>query len=197
MFFTPGGDNVYGQWDMHETIPENYWHYYFSSSDNIFYPSCAGLSAKWITEIRVYSVPQGDWTLKLDGSDIGGMEYEISKTYFEQALACQFGANHKATYTDSKGRVWEGMPLWLFAGFVDDDDQHSNDAFNEELAVAGYYVVITAADGNSVTIDSKDIIRNSDYIVANTLNGLNPSLTRVGAKPRRACCYRVRIAFAD
>ncbi len=171
LFFTPGGDNVYGQWDMHETIPENYWHYYFSSSDNIFYPSCAGLSAKWITEIRVYSVPQGDWTLKLDGSDIGGMEYEISKTYFEQALACQFGANHKATYTDSKGRVWEGMPLWLFAGFVDDDDQHSNDAFNEELAVAGYYVVITAADGNSVTIDSKDIIRNSDYIVANTLNG--------------------------
>ena len=85
LFFTPGGDNVYGQWDMHETIPENYWHYYFSSSDIIFYPSCAGLSAKWITEIRVYSVPQGDWTLKLDGSDIGGMEYEISKTYFEQA----------------------------------------------------------------------------------------------------------------
>ena len=77
-------------------------------------------------------MPQGDWTLKLDGSDIGGMEYEISKTYFEQALACQFGANHKATYTDSKGRVWEGMPLWLFAGFVDDDDQHSTDAFNEE-----------------------------------------------------------------
>ncbi|MGI6307775.1 MAG: hypothetical protein ACOX1X_04070 [Dethiobacteria bacterium] len=172
LFFTPDGDNVYGQWDMHETLPEKYWHYYFHPGDNLFYPSCAGLSAKWITGIRIYSVPQGDWTLELDGRDIGGLHYDMSKTYFEQALACQFGANHKAAYTDSKDRVWEGMPLWFLAGFVDDDDQHSNDAFNDELARAGYQVVITAEDGHSVTIDSADIIRNSEYIVANSLNGV-------------------------
>ncbi|MDN5365308.1 MAG: hypothetical protein PWP44_511 [Thermacetogenium sp.] len=168
LFFTPE-DGIYGQWDMHETLPEKYWHYYYS--DGVQYPSCAGLSAKWITEIRVYSIPQGDWTLKLDGRDIGGMEYDVSKTYFEQALACQFGADHKATYTDSEGRVWEGMPLWFLAGFVDDADQHSDNAFNDGLAGAGYQVVITAADGYSIAIDSRDIIRNSDYIVANTLNG--------------------------
>jgi DMSO/TMAO reductase YedYZ molybdopterin-dependent catalytic subunit len=169
LFFTPGGDHVYGQWDMHETLPENYWHYYYG--DGVQYPSCAGLSAKYITEIKLYSAPQGDWTLELDGRDLGGISYDVSKTYFESALACQFGADHKVAYTDSQDRVWEGMPLWLFAGFVDDADQHSDNAFNEEMAAEGYQVVITAADGYTVTIDSTDIIRNNNYIVANTLNG--------------------------
>ncbi len=169
LFFTPGGDNIYGQWDMHETLASNYWHYYYSG--NVQYPSCAGLSSKNITEIKIYSVPEGDWTLELDGRGIGGINYDVSKTYFEQALACQFGANHKASYTDSEDRVWEGMPLWFLAGFVDDADQHSDNAFNDELAVNGYQVVITADDGYSVAIDSADIIRNSDYIIANSLNG--------------------------
>ncbi len=169
VLFTPDGDNVYGQWDMHETLPENYWHYYYG--DGVMYPSCAGLAAKWITEIEIYSVPEGDWTLELDGRDIGGIEYDVSKTYFEQALACQFGANHKATYTDAQERVWEGMPLWFLVGFVDDDDQHSDNAFNDQLAENGYQVVITAADNTSVTINSADIIRSSDYIIANSLNG--------------------------
>lgn len=95
----------------------------------------------------------------------------MSKTYFESALTCQFGSNHKATYTDDQGQVWDGMPLWFLAGFVDDADQHSDHAFNTELATAGYNVVITASDGYSVTIDSADIIRNSNYIIANSLNG--------------------------
>jgi PKD repeat protein/DMSO/TMAO reductase YedYZ molybdopterin-dependent catalytic subunit len=168
LFFMPE-DKIFGQWDMHEAIPEQYWHYYYG--DGVMYPSCAGLSAKYITEIKIYSVPEQDWTLELDGKEIGGIDYQVSKTYFESALTCQMGANHKATYTDNKNRVWEGMPLWFLAGFVDDQDQHSDNAFNNELAESGYQVVITAKDGSSVTIDSADIIRNSDYIIANTLNG--------------------------
>ena len=169
LFFTPNGDNVYGQWDMHETLPQNYWHYYYS--DGVQYPSCAGLSSKWITGIKIYSIPAGDWTLKLDGRDIGGIYYDVSKTYFEQALACQFGSNHKVSYTDSENRVWEGMPLWFLAGFIDDTDQHSGNAFNDKMAATGYNVVITSADGHSITISSKNIIRNNNYIIANSLNG--------------------------
>ncbi|TEB08062.1 Endo-1,4-beta-xylanase A precursor [Pelotomaculum schinkii] len=168
LFFTPD-DHVYGQWDMHETLPSNYWHYYYDGG--IQYPSCAGLSSKLIETIKMYSLPVGDWTLELDGRDIGGLNYDVSKTYFEQALACQFGANHKATYTDSEEQVWEGMPLWFLAGFVDDADQHTDNAFNDALAEDGYQVVITASDGHSVTINSADIIRNSNYIIANSLNG--------------------------
>ena len=29
LFFTPDGDHVYGQWDMHETLPSQYWRYNF------------------------------------------------------------------------------------------------------------------------------------------------------------------------
>jgi hypothetical protein len=172
LFFTPA-DTVYGQWDMHQTLPENYWHYYYNSADEIFYPSCAGLSAKLITTIKIYSVPEADWTLVLDGTDIGGLYYEVSKSHFEQALACQFGANHKSLYTDSEDNVWGGMALWFLAGFVDDDDMHSDQAFNDTLAETGYLVVITYADRYLVTINSTDIIRNEDYIIANTLNGEN------------------------
>ena len=168
LFFTPD-DHIYGQWDMHETLPEPYWHYYYGGG--VKYPSCAGLSAKYITEIKLYSVPEGDWTFELDGRDIGGTYVEVSKTFFESALTCTFGANHKASYTDSKGRVWEGMPLWFLVGYVDDEDEHSSNAFNLELARAGYDIVITAADGSVVTIDSENIDRNADYIVANTIDG--------------------------
>ncbi len=169
LFFTPE-DKIYSQWDMHETLPEQYWHFYYG--DLTQYPSCAGLSPKYITEVRVFSVPVSDWTLSLDGSDLGGLHEDISKTYFEQALVCQFGADHKASYTDNKGRKWEGIPLWLMAGFVDDVDKHSSDAFNVELAEAGYEIVLTAADGYQVTISSQDIIKNNDYIVANTVDGV-------------------------
>ena len=169
LFFTPDGDHVYGHWDMHETLPSQYWRYNFQ--DGVQYPSSAGLSAKYITTIKVYSTPESDWTLELDGRDIGGVNYTVSKPFLEEALGCQFGADHKATYTDSKGRVWEGMPLWFFAGFVDDADQHSANAYNVTKALAGYNIVITGRDGSATTIPSKDIIRSSNYLVANSLNG--------------------------
>ncbi len=169
LYFTPGGDHVYGQWDMHETLPETYWHYYFDAETK--YPSCAGLSGKLVRTIKVYSVPAADWTLVLDGRDIGGLSADISKNYFDQALACQFGAEHEASYTDSKGRVWAGIPLWFLAGYVDDADQHSSKSFNDSKALAGYSVVITAKDGYNATVDSRLMIRTSNYIVANSLNG--------------------------
>ncbi len=171
LFFTPDGDHVYGHWDMHETLPSQYWRYNFQ--DNIQYPSSAGLSAKFVTTIKVYSSLESEWTLELDGRDIGGLNYVVAKPFLEEALACQFGSDHKATYTDNQGRVWEGMPLWFFAGFVDDADQHSSNAFNETLARSGYNIVIIGTDGYSTTIDSRQIIRSSNYLVANSLNGFH------------------------
>ena len=113
LFFMPE-DTIYGQWDMHETMPSGYWHYYYqsySASDPVYgqyapgilYPSAAGTSAKYVTEIRVYTTPESDWTLNLDGTRIGGIAYTVSKAYFDAALACQFDANHDASYTDASG----------------------------------------------------------------------------------------------
>jgi PKD repeat protein/DMSO/TMAO reductase YedYZ molybdopterin-dependent catalytic subunit len=172
LFFTGNetrGDHVFTQWAMHEAVREDLWHY--NTQNGVTYPSCAGISGKLISTIKVYSTAESDYKLELDGRDIGGLNFTISKGYLEQALACQFGSEHKATYTDSKGRVWEGMPLWFFAGYVDDADQHSSNAFNGTLAQNGYNIVVTGSDGYSTIIDSREIIRNSNFIVANSLNG--------------------------
>jgi hypothetical protein len=43
------GLHVYGNWDMHETLPESAQHFYD------LYPSTGGLTVKWVDEIRVYT----------------------------------------------------------------------------------------------------------------------------------------------
>ncbi len=168
LFFTPE-DHVAGQWNMHESMAQQYWHYYWDAG--VQYPSVAGLSAKYIATIKIYASPVADWTLVLDGEALGGLNETITRNYFESALACQFGADHKAAYTDSQGRTWEGMPLWFLCGFVDDADQHSDHAYNETRAQEGYRIIVTASDGYNYTFDSRDTVRNANYIVANTLNG--------------------------
>ncbi len=42
------GLHVYGNWDMHETLPEAAQHFYD------LLPSTSGLSVKWVDEVRVY-----------------------------------------------------------------------------------------------------------------------------------------------
>jgi hypothetical protein len=83
------------------------------------------------------------------------------------------GANHAQSYTDSSGNVWLGMPLWFLAGFVDDADQHSNNAYNEPLAQAGYDITIIGSGGFTKVFDSVPTIRSNDFIVANTKNGIH------------------------
>jgi hypothetical protein len=167
LFFTASDDDhIFGLWDMHECMDDKYWHYYWN--EGVQYPSCAGLSAKYVDTIKVYSAHATDWNLTLEGA----INDTISKSYFDQALACTMGG-HAAGYTDSKGRAWEGLPLWLLCGWVDDENSHSEGAYNDTLAAAGYNITIIASDGYSVTIDSGDTFRNSNYIVANTLNGIH------------------------
>jgi len=167
-FMASESDHIFGLWDMHECMDQKYWHYYWDN--NVQYPSCAGLSAKYIDTIKIYSAPEADWNLSL----AGGINDTISKSYFEQALACTMGG-HKSQYEDDKGQIWEGLPLWLICGWVDDDNSHSGKAYNESMAEKGYNVTITSSDGYSITIDCRDTIRNDNYIVANTLDGVHIS----------------------
>lgn len=164
LFFTGGDDNVFSNWDMHETMESNLWHYYWEAG--VQYPSAAGLATKYIDEIHVYTAPESEWELFLDGSSIGGVITNISSGYYDSALVCQFGSNHSGTYKDSQGTSWEGMPLWFLCGFVDDADQHSNNAFNESLANSGYKIIVTGENGTTLTIDSGDAKRNDGYILA-------------------------------
>ena len=46
------GMYVYGNWDMHETLAEPRWHYFY---DGTMWPSSGGLSVKYIDRINIFS----------------------------------------------------------------------------------------------------------------------------------------------
>jgi len=48
----PWGYHVFGNWDMHENLAENRWHYYY---DGTFWPSSSGLSVKYVNRVLIYS----------------------------------------------------------------------------------------------------------------------------------------------
>jgi hypothetical protein len=165
MFFAEttndAGQNVFGNWDMHETLDEDYWHFWTT------YPSSKGLSVKTVNEINIYTggKPAG-WELELHGY----LDYTMTQPEFEDGIACH-GA---ATYVDSKGREWSGLPLWLLCGWVDDDVQHGEGAFNDDLAADGYDIIVSdvAEPPYSATITSDRVAPKDDsIIVANRLNG--------------------------
>lgn len=157
----PDGKYVFGAWDMHETLAEDYWHYYYDGTT--MWPSSSGLSVKWVSDIIIYSSeePTTDWNLTLTGATT----YEMTQEMFENSVSC-----HTATWTDG-ATTWQGIPLWRFVGFVDDDVQHGEGAFNDAYAAAGYDVKVIASDGYSKTFASADVARNDDMIIANTVNG--------------------------
>jgi DMSO/TMAO reductase YedYZ molybdopterin-dependent catalytic subunit len=102
-----------------------------------------------------------EWTLCLKGAQ----NEDITDSYF----AAAFADCHSASWTDDEGRVWEGIPLWLFVGRVDDDFKHNPNetgAFNDDLADTGYDVVVTAADGYSKTFTSAEVKRNDNMIIS-------------------------------
>jgi DMSO/TMAO reductase YedYZ molybdopterin-dependent catalytic subunit len=107
-----------------------------------------------------------DWTLQLEG--------ELSLTFNDMDFA-QGAACHPASWTDDEGRVWEGIPLWMLVGRVDDENSHDEgseeSAFNDELADAGYEVTVTAADGYAKTFTSEQVKRNDNMIIASVRDG--------------------------
>ncbi|WP_211529648.1 molybdopterin-dependent oxidoreductase [Methanocalculus chunghsingensis] len=140
-------------------------------------------------EISVDEPPAEDWILTLKGA----REEIIHRTYFEAGTDCQTNP-HVATYTDDDGNVWSGMPLWWLVGYVDDENSHGSDAFNDELAAQGYSVKVIAGDGYSINFQSATVARNDNIIVANTLNG-EPLPATIGEKAKP--CFPLQLVGSD
>lgn len=156
----PYGLHVFGHEDMRQCMDAKYWGWY-GGKDNL--PSAAQLSNRNVAKIEIFPAPSTDWTVLLNGS----IKRDITKSYFEQGLGW---TGHRATYTDANG-AWEGMPLWRLVGYVDDGNEHGDVAFNRTLLDPGYTITVIAADGYSKTFSSAEVAFNSNYIVANTLDG--------------------------
>ncbi len=118
---------------------------------------------KWVEQIELVPAPK-EWSLHLKGA----LEEDIDRGTFES------GANegcHGVKWVDDKGREWEGIPLWLLVGRVDDENSHEDDAFNDSLVQEGYEVKIIASDGFSATLPMTSVARRNNILVAYKLNG--------------------------
>jgi hypothetical protein len=120
-------------------------------------------SVKWVNRAQVEAVG-ATWTLDMEGATIS----PVDRASFQ---SCGSPGCHGVEWKDENGQTWEGIPLWLLIGQVDDEDSHDDNAFNDELADAGYTVDIVATDGYTVTFDSVSIKRNGNIIVAYLVNG--------------------------
>lgn len=119
-------------------------------------------SVKWVNKIELK--PLGaEWGLQM----MGAIEKEIDRNSFQ---SCAAPGCHQATWKDEMAQTWTGVPLYLLAGQVDDEIEHEGPAFSNELAKAGYLLQIVATDGYSVTLESMDVYRNQDMIVAYLVN---------------------------
>jgi hypothetical protein len=168
------GKHVFGNYDMQQTLPESYWHYYYDGTT--MWPSSSGMSVKYVNEVIIYSqeeppAPEPSWPLTL----VGAHTYTMNQTEFEM------GANpscHGVSYTDASG-TWSGIPLWLLVGYVDDSNVgHSGVSFNDAYAAYNYTVRVIAFDGYLRDFNSDFVARNNDIIVANKLNGEELSADR-------------------
>ena len=117
----------------------------------------AGLdAASAVVRVRVFVANDSDFLLSLAGA----RNATVAKADFD-------ASSDRVEYTDVSG-TWSGIPLWRFAGIVDDADAAS---FNDPLATLGYTVRVTAVDGYNKSVNSSDVARSANYIIADRLNG--------------------------
>lgn len=104
-----------------------------------------------------------EWSLKLSGASTE----TITQEKFEEGAA---PACH-GVECSIEDKVYSGIPLWVLCGWVDDEVEHGEGAFNDELADNGYDIIVISADGYSVTFNSQTITRNNNIILANEVDG--------------------------
>jgi hypothetical protein len=110
--------------------------------------------------MSVASAATQDWPLQL----VGAATVNMTQADFESLASL-----YPASWDDSaNGNLWDGVALWRLVAVVDDGDSTT---FSDAMAAAGYAVRVIAADGYSYTFSSQDVARDSNFVLANELNG--------------------------
>jgi len=120
-------------------------------------------SVKWIERISVTKA-SAEWKVQVEGAVPGKLD---KPTY----VNCASPGCHGSGWVDAAGTRWEGIPLYLVAGMVDDKKRHGAGAYDAAAARAGYDIVIETATGKVVTIDSRDITGRQDVVLAGKVDG--------------------------
>ena len=122
-------------------------------------------TVKWINKVSIKTLAR-EWTVMLHGV----IKEEMDRGTFE---SCAAASCHGATWKDDKAQEWAGVPLYLLVARVDDDIKHGDGAYNKAFVAAGYTVEVIAADGYSAKLDSARVDKNTNIMVAHTVNA-NP-----------------------
>ncbi len=120
-------------------------------------------SVKWVERISVTKA-SAEWKVQLEGAVPGKLD---KPTY----VNCASPGCHGSGWVDPAGKRWEGIPLYLVAGLIDDKKRHGAGAYDAAAARRGYDIVIETATGEVVTIDSRDIGDRQDVVLAGKVGG--------------------------
>ena len=82
----PDGWHAFGDWDMHETLPESRWHYY-----NGVWPSSSGLSVQMVSNIDIYE-PN---VASCDASGNAKERFAPGETVYVKGLRLAAGTSYK------------------------------------------------------------------------------------------------------
>jgi hypothetical protein len=93
----PWAQHVFGLWDMHETVPEKFWHFYQPGQ-----PSATGLSVQNINRVYIYSnepvpLPTVTGIIPARGPVAGNTIVTITGTGFTGTTAVKFGTTKNIT----------------------------------------------------------------------------------------------------
>jgi hypothetical protein len=124
------------------------------------------LSVRMVKKIVVKQGDYKDFSVKLQGR----AEWSLDRSTLQSCASC-----HKRTVAfERKGQAasYTGFPAYLVLGYVDDPTfaPHKQDKsiapYDSALAKKGYKVDFVASDGFSLSLDSRELDRNEDVIIA-------------------------------
>ncbi|HAE21170.1 MAG TPA: hypothetical protein DCG47_02450 [Spirochaetaceae bacterium] len=124
------------------------------------------LSVRMVKKIVVKQKDFVDFSLSVKGK----ASLDLDRGTIQSCVSC-----HTRTVTFERKDIvaeYTGFPLWLLMGYVDDPEYmpHRQDKsilpYDDKAALAGYSIELKAADGFSISVDSRSIHRNNDIIIA-------------------------------
>jgi hypothetical protein len=120
-------------------------------------------TVKWLDRVSVTKASAA-WKVQLEGV----LRDTLDKPTY---VNCASPGCHGSGWVDPAGTRWEGVPLYLVAGLVDDKKKHGRGAYDTAAAKKGYDILIESTDGTVTRIDSRDIAGKDDVVLSGKMNG--------------------------
>lgn len=120
-------------------------------------------TVKWVDRVEVKKATS-DWSVVLKGA----VSSQITRLSY---TSCSSPGCHGAVWSDSNGTLWQGIPLWLVVGLIDDQKKHDEGAFNRAQAKAGSVVEVRSLDGTVVTLPVSMVFEKQEILLAAKMEG--------------------------